>query len=250
MTRVIDEPSVTIELGHIYADKERFLPFDGYALRATGADLKFRDTEYAQKHRDIAESFGLSALRVALLDDVRARTRQRESEDSWRWESVIQVAKQSIIAGTETTESNTFSEHSFEKPARELVAKIQSMELPDTYRLTEDKTRLKIGTKSDLRIIRLQGYQGVDDPTFPSCEVLDLAWLQKRLTMAPGAVTILPQTDFYVREQENVAILANLVGVDTSDVQTIFIDQSGNEVRRLNWGRSPSDAQPHLEEVI
>jgi hypothetical protein len=237
--------TATIEIGHTYADGERLLPggAEGSAdFTHIGhfGSIEFMDTLEAQRLRCIAQSLGGPAMRVALIDDTLLRERQGPrpkwtSENhgekyaglvnDWvRWERFVDasVAATAFGAGVET--DKIFFERSFEKEARDIVQKIISMELPVGYRLSQNQSRLKIGPKSQLRTIPLQGYKGVGDPTFPSCEVLDLAWLQKRLTIAPKAVTVLPGTDFYSKEQANLATLAALIGISHDSHETIFIN--------------------------
>ena len=100
------------------------------------------------------------------------------------------------------------------------------MSLPEGYRLSQDGRKLKLPKSSGT--IRLMGKDGVDDPTYPSCEILDLAWLQKRLGIASEAVTVLPRR--YLPQQERVSVLADLVGIDSDSYTTVLYPPTSKEL--------------------
>lgn len=237
--------SATVELGHTYANDERLLPITtaasaDFVYSGSFGEIGYNDTPGARQIRTIAGSVGDSVVRVALIDDVLLREQQKPRPewtpensgevyahqiDAWqRWERFIDASVGATALGANVSTENIFFERSFEGRGRQLAHQIKTMQLPEGYRTNASGSRLKIGPKSQLREIPLLGYSGVTDRTFPSCEVLDLAWLQKRLTIAPKAITILPRTENYVRQQANVATLAELIGISSDSFETIFYE--------------------------
>ncbi len=219
----MNQPQRTVEVGHVYSPN-RLIQLSSpeesdFYSRALGRH--FKDTPEAARLRDIAGSFGEATLRVALIDDVLPKDAQRKSADSWRWQLFMNTSAESVILGTGITQSELYYESNFETAGRDIVAQIQAMDLPEGYRLTQAGDKLKVGSGKAMRTIRLQGYSGIEDPTFPSCEVLDLAWLEKRLTLAPESVTVLPEG--FIDQQERVAVLAELIGIDPSAHSTVLI---------------------------
>lgn len=215
----------SVEIGHRYAPDRlaQLSSAEEADFYSTALQRHFKDTPEAARLRRIADFFGHSAVRVALVDDIDLRQRQRKSADSWRWQMFHNTSIESVALGAGVDRQRVYKESEFEQSARALVAEIQSMELPEGYRLSQKGDKLKIGSGKELHTIALQGYPGVEDPTFPSCEVLDLAWLKKRLTLAPAAITVLPST--YAGQQERVDTLATLIGIDPEVRTTVLYDE-------------------------
>ena len=216
-------PLATIEIGHTYAP-DRFVHFataeettDFYSPELHRA---FTDNPEAARLRKIAEYFGESVIRVALVDDVVLRQQQKHSQDSWRWQIFSNVTSASVKLGTGVEWSRLFHESNFEQSGREIVSHIQTMELPESHRISRDGTKLITGSGKDRFSIPLQGFKGVVDPTYPSCQVLDAAWLKKRLTLAPEAITVLPSS--YIEQQRGVELIAELLGVDRSSYSSVI----------------------------
>src|ERR1700722_2006393 len=94
---------LTVEIGHTYAP-ERLVSLSGNDsdgdFYSTRLDRYFNDSLEAQRLRRIADYFGPSATRVALLDDVSVRQTQKGSGDSWRWQHFINTSAESLILGT------------------------------------------------------------------------------------------------------------------------------------------------------
>jgi len=217
--------NVTVEIGHSYAP-DRLIRFahadedgDFYSPELGRA---FTDTEEAARLRRIAEYCGESAIRVALVDDIAAKEKQKASEDPWRWQQFLNASYVGVKYGTDVEWNRLFHESDFEKAGRGIISQIQNMELPDGFRLSQDGRKLITGSGKDRFSIPLQGFKGVDDLSYPSCQVLDLAWLQKRLTIAPEAITVLPAG--YDEQQRGVEILADLIGVDKDTCTTVYFD--------------------------
>lgn len=216
-------PAATVEIGHVYAP-DRLVDLarsdesgDFYSARLGRA---FNDTAEAARLRKIADDVGESAIRVALIDDVVAKEKMKVSEEPWRWQQFLNVCYESIRLGTGVEQSNLFYETDFEQRGRDIVAYIQTTELPREYRLSQSHHKLTAGSGSNRTQIPLTGFEGVEDPTFPSCQVLDIAWLEKRLTLAPKAITVLPAS--YQEQQRGVGVLAGLMGIDSSSHATVF----------------------------
>lgn len=206
----------TIEIGHTYAP-ELLL-----AQANIGINWEFDDTSYAQKLRSVAENISQDAVRVAFIDDVILRDKQKHSEDSWRWQLFISRSEASVKAGT-SAEIIAF-ESSFIDRGKQLVEEIQSMELPEGYRMSGDGTKVVFGTGRNRERIPLVGFKSIDDPTHPSCSILDLAWLEHRLMIAPKAITLLPKE--YKEQQRKVALLADLFPhLGSQKMTSLFIDQ-------------------------
>lgn len=220
--------NITVEIGHSYAP-DRLVRFaradeDG-DFYSPELDRSFTDTEEAARLRKIAEFFGESAVRVALVDDIAAKEKQKKSVDEWRWQAFLNASYAGVKYGTGVEWSKLFKESDFEQSGRDLVAQLQAMKLPEGYHLSQDRRKrykLTIGSGEDEFSIPLQGFKGVKDPSHPSCQVLDLAWLQKRLTLAPEAITVLPSD--YAEQQRGVEILADLVGVGRDAYSTVYFD--------------------------
>ena len=215
---------VTIEIGHTYAH-DRLIRLA--AANETGdfyspeIGRAFNETAEAARLRKIAEYFGEPAIRVALVDDVAVKEAQKKSaEDAWRWQHFLNAGFASVKLGTGVEWSGLFRESDFEQDGRAMVAQIQDMELPGGYRLSQDGRKLITGSGRDRLAVPLLGFKDVDDVTFPSCQVLDTAWLQKRLTIAPEAITVLPAS--YEQQQRGANVLAGLMGIDSSSYTTVF----------------------------
>lgn len=207
----------TVELGHSYAP-DRLVPLD---LDRPDGGYSFVDTPEAARLRKIADYFGPPAVWVALLDDVAMQElSDKSAENSSRYGLFIGVAEESLKAGTGA--ERIYRESQFRPAGLEIIAAIHNMTLPAGYRLSQDGRKLKVGSGKNTLVIPLQGFDGVDDPTYPSCQVLDLAWLQKRLNTAPKAVTVLPAG--YENQQQGVGILADLMGIDRDSYQTVIYD--------------------------
>lgn len=212
------KPQSTIELGHTYAPHLLVLQ----EISAPTAEFAFGDTEVARSLRDIAEHLGPSAVKVALLDDIIARDRQVKSQDSWRWELFIQRSIASLRAGTGA--EVVACESNFVAAGREIVERIHTMCLPDDYRLSKDGRRLLVGSGDERLRIPLLGFKGVENRDHPSCPVLDFAWLDYRLGIAPEAVTILGRQ--YSEQQRQVGVLADLLlDIDEYKVGTVLINE-------------------------
>jgi hypothetical protein len=218
------QPQRTVEVGHTYSPNRlvQLSTPEESDFYSTALGRHFKDTPEAAQLRELASSFGEATLRVALVDDVIPKDKQRKSADSWRWQMFMNASAESVVLGTGITQSELYYESNFEAAGRDLVAQIQTMTLPEGYRLSQAGDKLKIGSGKAVKTIRLQGYTDIEDPTFPSCEVLDLAWLQKRLSLAPEAVTVLPEE--FADQQERVAVLASLIGIDPSTYSTVFVN--------------------------
>lgn len=217
--------NVTVEIGHTYAPDRlvRFARADEEGdFYSSELDRSFTDTEEAARLRKIAEFFGESAVRVALVDDVAAKQKQRKSVDEWRWQQFLNASYAGVKYGTGVEWNGLFKESDFEQAGRNLVIQIQTMGLPDNYRLSQDGRKLITGSGKDRFSIPLQGFKGVEDASYPSCQVLDLAWLQKCLAIAPEAITVLPAD--YVEQQRGVEVLAGLIGVDSASYSTVIYD--------------------------
>lgn len=214
--------SHTVEIGHTYAP-DRLGPFapEGHeGRRAPGYDRVFTDSPEAARLRALAQDIGDKSLVVALVDDVAVRERQRNSDDPWRWQAFIDASKASVVAatGAEIVEY----ESAFALRARDMVEEIRTMELPTDYRLSETGNKLIFGSGKTKVRIPLVGFGGVDDPTHPSCQMLDLAWLEHKLSLAPDAITVLPQG--YEEQQEQVRLLADLFPqIDQHSIESRFI---------------------------
>lgn len=218
--------SATVEIGHTYAP-DRLVKLAGGEgtgdLYAPEIGRAFHDTPEAARIRRIAEYFGESAIRVALVDDVALIESQKKSSEQWRWQLFLNASFAGVRLGTGVERNRLFRESEFEQAGRDIVAEIKDMGLPDGYRLSENgRLKLITGSGKDRFTIPLQGFSGVEDPTYPSCQVLDLAWLQKRLTIAPEAITVLPST--YEEQQRGVEILAGLMGIDKDSYTTVIYD--------------------------
>lgn len=217
--------AVSIEIGHTYAP-DRLVNLGGDTGDFWSPDINrwFCDTPEAKRLRDIAEYFGDSAVRVALLDDIAQNQKRKESsENHWRFALFNAIAEEALKLGTAA--DYTYRESAFEQAGRGIVSRIHAMELPQGYRLSQDGNKLKLpkGMVPGTKTIQLRGFQGVGDPTYPSCEVLDTAWLQKRLEIAPKAITVLPSS--LENQQERASVIAELVGIDRQAHVTVLYDQ-------------------------
>lgn len=214
---------LTVEIGHTYAP-ERLIHLSSSAggdFYSSYIDRYFDDTPEAARLRNLADYFGTFATRVALLDEVIARQSQRKSEDSWRWQHFINASAESVILGTGISRENLFYESDFEQAGRDLVTEISSGPLPSGHRLSKDGRKLIVGSGNDRFSVPLRGFKDHDDLSYPSCQVLDVTWLLKRLTMAPSTVTVIPRS--YTEQQRGVQILAGLVGINPNSYSTLFL---------------------------
>lgn len=207
----------TIEIGHTYVP-ERLT--DILPERDNDGQFQFADTEQAKELRELADTVAPGAIRVALIDDVEARERQRKSQDSWRWAMFIGASLESVSFGTQADIVEL--ESRFESPGRRLTQEIKNMELPKDYRFSQDGKKLIVGSGKGREVISLEGFSEVEDPTYPSCQMLDLAWLQHRLTLAPHAVNVLPKS--FKEQQKQVGLLADLFPDISGRLTTQFID--------------------------
>lgn len=208
--------SKVIELGHTYAP-DRLIPLST-GDRVNGNE--FLDTASARRLRELAKSLGRPAVWVALLDDVVMRQQMRRSEDPWRLRAFLDASTQSVRAGTRA--DVVCYESAFELEARKIVDVIRGSSLPQGARLSKDENRLLVGSGNDRSRIPLVGFREVEDPTYPSCQVLDLAWLNYKLTLGEEAVTILSES--YENQQRQVAELARITGVDMGRVTSVFVE--------------------------
>ena len=220
---------ITIEIGHTYAPDKLLPKSHGFiSLKypipaAYNPDYLSAAVEHSERLHKIASFFGKGALRVAMLDDVALQDKLNGmplSDQKLKWQYTLRKSTEALQRGTNADE--LYHESEFEAAGRDIVLQIKNMDLPAGQRLSQDQRKLKVGSGKDTLVIPLQGFSGVDDPTFPSCQVLDIAWLQKRLTLAPEAITVLPTG--YEDQQRGVAVLAGLVGIDEKSYQTVFYD--------------------------
>lgn len=206
--------SSTIEIGHTYAP-DLLVPS---ICALNEAAFEFSDTPYAGKLRAIAYQIGKDATRVAFVDDIAARNEQRKSADGWRWELFIQRSAQSVRVGTEA--SIIAFESEYVQRGRELVEEISTMELSSGYRMSDNQQKLVVGSGKTKTRIPLVGFKGIEDESHPSCQVLDLAWLEHRLTIASEAITVLPVK--YESQQNQVKLLADLFPHLSSEKMTNY----------------------------
>jgi len=209
----------TVEIGHTYAP-QRLVPLSD--ARSAG-EAKFQVTAQAARLQAIAGELGEQSLRVAFVDDVIARDKQRKSiAEGWRWQLFIGLSGESVRAGT-GAELVAF-ESAYEPRARQMIDELRASGLPTGYRLSQGGRQLISGTGKSKMRIPLEGFKGIDDVTYPSCQVLDLAWLEHRLQLAPEAVTILPVG--YEEQQRQVSILARAFpDLQETTVRSIFVER-------------------------
>lgn len=221
--------SVTVEVGHTYAPDELLPLSHGIVSSKFPIPVEYKPEylieriEHAERLHRLASYFGPEITKVALLDEVAVQHKIDAlplSDQKLKWQWKLRESEASLVRGAQTTE--VYRESQFEQAGRAIVDHVQTMDLPDGYRLSQDGRKLKTGSGKNMFVVPLQGFNGVDDPTHPSCQVLDVAWLQKRLTLAPEAVTLLPAG--YEDQQRGVEILADLIGVDRASYHTVIYD--------------------------
>lgn len=203
---------VSVEIGHIYTPDYH-------------KDVPTRLLEQAAKAREDG------AMLLTLVDDVEATESLKLSQDSWRWQMFIDRSAESA---RENFGSQVYFESWFESKARKIREELVTMELPPGYKLSKTGDKMIVGDKRDKVRISLSGFGGVDDPTYTSCEVLELAWLEHRLGLANKAVSILPAV--FVEQQKRVELLARLLPKFAGkSIETVFVNQVGAEQSRHQW---------------
>jgi len=226
---------VSLEVAHLHAP-ERLV-----SLNVSGAKgvRCWSDVECAQSlnkcsllELQVGQREGTSVdeiTRLALHDDVIARDRQRGSADSWRWALFNGVSAESIVVGTE---AEVHSESSFVRRGKELQMLI--CERADRLGIgSEADGKLHIRTTDGIVKVKIFGFNGIPDPAYPGCAVLDLAWTEWRIKNFARTFTALPQS--YQKQQRQLSALAALVDLPGRDtVTTLFLNSGGEIVRESN----------------
>ena len=231
------QKSVSLEIEHVYA------PARSVRLCGLNNSGKFRwdASELAEKlcaarelEGHVATRFGIPTediLRLALLDDVVACERKRQSSDPARWELFSAVSRASVAAATD---AQIYLESSFASRGRELQALIRQVATSRGIQIKDD-SKIFIPTSHGVVDVQISGFKGVTDRSHPSCAVLDLAWTEWRLRHQHRTFTALPND--YFKQQRQVAALAALVDLPRRELATaLFLNRDGVIVRDLEFG--------------
>jgi hypothetical protein len=214
--------STSIEVGHRYSE-EVFPVLDelGVIMDPHKPDEKHRALD-TPKSLEVARALAPHATRFALLDDtVLAQAAQKVRPDE-RWR--IDFTRQRMLAAvqTDTGADQIYLESSLEAPARYLVGLIQQVAPTKGHRIAPEKGNKLFIDGDRKNNFKLMGKEGIDDPTYPSCELLDLAWLMIRTQNYDKVITVLPRS--FEGQQERVAFLATLIGIKPEAYATEFYD--------------------------
>lgn len=156
-----------------------------------------------------------------VLDDVLPSTRPA----SPFWRNRIEHIGSNLIEGLSDLWSpmSIIHESDFIPRSLELVEEIRDKvsETPGV-RLTNGGNSLVMGSGDDKRRVRLMRYRHLDD--LPSCEVMDLAMYEKRLSSSDETFTVIDEN--YRDQQHRVRALADILGW-ALPVSIICVNESG-----------------------
>lgn len=213
----------SVEIGHIYAP-DTATPFTGN-WRKEDLEAEFPIFEPASLYHDriagIAASCSDNPIILSLIDDIRCS----EYEARFTEYSVIEVLDV----------DETFYESHYRLPAMGLMRQLHECTLPDGIRFSKDNCKLIVGSGKRRQRIALAGFSDIEDPNYPSCQMLDAAWMLDRLqSVAPKACNVLPIA--FRDQQHQVAIIATILPqFHNFEVVSIFVDEQGNEAERFAW---------------
>lgn len=127
---------------------------------------------------------------LSLLDDVAFGVQSQSlGTDRWRSELFTAISQASVEAVI--GRGNVYRESHFLARARELQAVINAR-LSELGIELSSQAEAKVSTnQGDVRI-KVSGFNGVLDMSYPSCAVFDLAWSEWRLTKFGRVFTVLP----------------------------------------------------------
>ena len=211
----------TIEIGHRYLEEPvPLVEGAGFIIDPWKPDKKHPIPD-AERIRHIAYTLAPHAIRYAFLDDtVLKQEAEKLGAERWRADLALQTVLEAVQLDTQAHE--IYLESTFEKPAKELVTFIQKVAPHKGHKISpETGNKLFVGGDRK-RTIKLMGKDGMDDPTYPSCDVLNLTWLMIRTQNYDKVTTLLPRG--FEAQQERVALLADIIGIDRNVYVSEFHD--------------------------
>lgn len=213
----------TVEIAHIYAP-ELAVEFSGQWRQEHNIELPvFAPPSMAQERiRFIAQNYSRNPVILSLVDDIA-------SNDP----AAILMTDLSVIDAV--MPDDVYRESEYIDNARMLINQLQNSHLPDGYRLNAAGSKLVVGTGKTKTTVSLTGFRGVNDPTHPSCEMLDAAWILDRLqSVAPRGANILPLG--FRPQQERTREIANVLPQFSGyDFKSLFVHEQGWVVDTLDW---------------
>ncbi len=184
---------------------------------------------------------------VTLVDDVVPRNEQRKSQDSWRWQMFINRTHESV---EKTLGSKVAFESTMEVMARKISEQLATVDLPEGVRWNEKRNKLIFGSGKSKQSVSIAGYSDIHDRTYPSCEVLELGWIEERLKDSEVIINILPQE--FLDQQKRVELLAGLLPqFKDKQISTVLTNEAGDEMSIYHWEslttlpKSTRQKQPH-----
>ncbi|MBN8550128.1 MAG: hypothetical protein J0M12_12495 [Deltaproteobacteria bacterium] len=227
-------PQICLEFSHTYVP-ERLVPltssgdwsFDQASIAAERATIDDVETSVRDRFNLEAEQI----TRVSLLDDVAFRRQQATNQDPGRLGLFFHASYQSVA--TVFGPQNVYLESSYESVGRELQDQIRRAAIEHGYPI--DSQKVTISTNRGSVQVRIAGFDGHDDPSLPSCAVLDLAWTRHRVEAFSKTFTVLPLS--YRNQQRQVAALAALLNLPRREsVVSVFVDSKRQVVDELGFG--------------
>lgn len=208
-----DQIKALVEGGHVYVEGAVMNP-----EAATGRDIALL-VEASLKEK------GYSAELAFLVDDVSLHKEWKHSSQLRYVESrgiARTLQEQYLDQGYSPLAGNRMQESRFVDKGVAVVERIKAaIANSEDFRLSEDGNSLIYREDGQKKRIKLMGYLG--DQALPSCEVLDLAVYEEKLSRADVAVTVIPEV--YKGQQERVHKLMSIIGEPTPIVIIYFNDE-------------------------
>jgi hypothetical protein len=239
---------VSVEYGHTYSSDEL------YTRGLPSHDLVEKDqlsrglTKFEQACMTVgndaarlAEEAGFEVKRHVLIDDVELAAQQHKSQDSERFQLTrarMHHAVEALYRPDEVVHEADLASDA-----------LRNIDLI-TQATGKDQTHVKANTTTGPQRIRLRGFRDIADAAHPSCDVLDLAWHQKRAQDAEVLITVLHQN--YAHQQARVHALAELVA-DGAFAQisaaTLLVDDDGQPSQLLRWQTARPEVASYFDSL-
>lgn len=200
----VGKPSIVVEAGHFYANREPDAEVETGTLLGVGV-LGF------------LEQIGAETSTIVFVDDLVNKPEELSGPPNQIF----------IQAGLDMIANLGFKPKSIVYESQ-LIAEggkiISQLELTDKTKVYKNRLMLKNGW------VPLTGKNG--DSTIPSCQALDAALYEQKISEHGGAITVLERS--YARQQQQTKLVLEAVGIINPNILVLLFD--GQDVGIEYWG--------------
>lgn len=200
----IGNPSIAVEAGHFYANKEPDAEVETGILLGVGV-LGF------------LEQIGAETSTMVFVDDLVNKPEELSGPPN----QIFIQAGLNMIANLGFKPKSIVYESQLIAKGGEIISQL---ERTDKTRVHKDRLMLKNGW------VPLTGKNG--DSTIPSCQALDAALYEQKISEHGGAITILEKS--YARQQRQTKLILEAVGIINPNILVLLFD--GQDVGIEYWG--------------